>query len=737
MTDLATAPTAVDWASQINDRRHTDFSRYARFSGDDERVLALLVEGVHCGGCIRKIEKTLEQLPDVTGVRLNFSTRRLTVRWRGTADRSNAFADRLIELGYGVAPFIADAAAKEDSNEEKTLLRCLAVAGFAAGNVMLLSVAVWAGQFHTIDATTVDLLHWFSALVALPAVVYAGRPFFRSAFRVLRHGRTNMDVPISLAVLLTSGMSLFETIRGGEHTYFDSVVALLFFLLIGRFFDRRARGKARGAASRLLALQSAAVTVLRPDGRTLQMDQEEVVPGTSVLVAAGERIPVDGVVQSGQSMADTSLINGETVPTALSSGTEVFAGTTNIGAPITLEATKTADKTLLAEIVRLLETAEQRRARYVDLADRIARLYAPVVHILAAATFAAWFLVGLAWQQALLYAVAVLIITCPCALGLAVPVVQVIASSRLMRRGILVKAGNALERLSQIDEVVFDKTGTLTEGRPVLVGTDADKQAHVLAASMAAASKHPLSRALAASMPEAVAATDLGEEPGLGLALDTEDGEVRLGSRAWCGVADADEDQVGLELWLKRPKHPPVRFCFADELRSDAAEVVSGLGRVGLPVSLLSGDRPAAVALAATTAGIADWQGGCRPNEKVCNLERKTKDGHRPLMVGDGLNDAPALGAAHVSMSPATAADITQTSADIVFQGRRLQPVRETIDVARRADRLVKQNIGLSFVYNAIAIPFAVFGFVTPLVAAISMSASSLLVIGNAMRLSR
>ena len=733
MTDLATAPPPAGWSAH---GRHIDFSRYVKRLDDGELALSLLVEGVHCGSCINKIETSLGKLPGVTAVRLNFTTRRLALRWKGVERDANDLVAQLRGLGYGAAPFVAESAAQADAREEKMLLRCLAVAGFAAGNVMLLSIAVWAGQFHEIDITTVTLLHWFSALIALPAMAYAGQPFFRSAAKVLRRGHTNMDVPISLAVLLTAGMSLFETIRGGEHTYFDSVVALLFFLLIGRFLDRRARGKARSAASRLLALQSVAVTVLRPSGGTAQIDQDEVEPGMSVLVAAGERIPVDGVVVSGRSEAETSLINGETVPIPLKPGSDVFAGTTNLGAPITVQVTKSADRTLLAGIVRLLEVAEQRRARYVDLADRIARLYAPAVHLLAAATFAGWVLVGAAWQEALLFAVAVLIITCPCALGLAVPAVQVIASGRLMRHGVLLKSANALERLAQINAVVFDKTGTLTEGQPSLLQTDADAASHRLAVSIAANSKHPLSRALAASMPDVRPAEGVREEPGRGLALPTSAGDVRLGSRDWCGVTD-QADEARLELWLSQPDRSPTRFVFDDTLRTDAADVIGSLRRASLPISLLSGDRRRAVERTAADATIETWEASCRPNDKVEYLETMARHGARPLMVGDGLNDAPALGAAYVSMSPASAPDITQTAADIVFQGAKLAPITETIDIARRAGHLVKQNIGLSFVYNAIAIPFAVLGFVTPLVAAISMSVSSLLVIGNAMRLSR
>jgi Cu2+-exporting ATPase len=582
---------------------------------------------------------------------------------------------------------------------------------------------------------TRGLLHWVSALIALPAIAYAGWPFFRSALAALRAGHTNMDVPISLAVVLAGAMSLFETIEGGRYVYFDSAVTLLFFLLIGRYLDRRARGKALAAAERLLALASAPVAVLKAGGERVFLPAEQLRPGMSVLVAAGERAAVDGRVQSGRSELDASLITGETLPEAVGVGGRVFAGTLNLGAPLTLEVTAVGENTLLAEIVRLMEHAEQRRARYVALADRIARLYAPAVHGLALATFLGWaLLVGVAWQVALLHAVAVLIITCPCALGLAVPVVQVIASGRLMRRGILLKSATALERLAEVDTVVFDKTGTLTRGHPALQSAPGDPEALKLAASLAAASRHPLARAVAAAVPGVQVAAGVQETSGCGLSLDTPAGEIRLGNRGWCAI-DEDETAVGPELWLTRPGHAPQRFAFADPLRDDAKEVVAGLTARGLEVQLLSGDRETTVAEAAEALGIESWRAGCGPADKVAHLERLAAAGRKVLMVGDGLNDAPALTVASVSLSPTSAVDISQTAADAVFQGDRLTPVREILEVAGQAQALVRQNLALAFGYNVLTVPFAVLGLVTPLIAAVCMSASSLAVIGNALRL--
>jgi Cu2+-exporting ATPase len=709
--------------------------------------LHLMVEGLHCGGCVRKIETALQPLEGVREARVNLTTRRLAIAWDGPVRRGDDFARTVEGLGFKVVPYEPARLTADDARQEKELLRCMAVAGFAAANVMLLSVSVWAGHVEGMGPATRTLMHWFSALIALPAIAYAGRPFFRSALAALKARTTNMDVPISLAVLLASGMSLVETMNQGEHAYFDSAVMLLFFLLIGRYLDRRARGKARSAAERLLALGASAVTVIAEGGKRLLLKPEEVQPGMTVLAAAGERIAVDGTVLEGESEVDTSLITGESLPTGAAKGTRVFAGTLNMAAPLTLEVTATGERTLLAEIVRLMEVAEQRRARFVSLADRMARVYAPVVHLLALGTFLGWWLLGgLAWQPSLMIAIAVLIITCPCALGLAVPAVQVIASGRLLRSGLLLKSGTALERLAVVDTVVFDKTGTLTLGRPDLIDLVVAPEDLELAASLAAASRHPLARALCRAAPDVPAAGGVKEVPGCGLLLETPEGEVRLGSRRWTGVEGADlenadlenaGEEVGPELWLIRPWRAPQRFVFSDRPRADARAVIAELRRRGLRVELLSGDRSPTVAAVAQELGIETWRAELAPADKVTRLEQLAAEGRRVLMAGDGLNDAPALAAASVSVSPSSAVDISQTAADAVFQGEALWPVVDLLEVARRADRLVKQNFGLALLYNACAIPLAVAGFVTPLIAAAAMSGSSILVISNALRLSR
>ena len=675
-------------------------------------------------------------LREVENARLNLTTRRLVVQWRGPKAQANTLAAAVDRLGFHTVPFDPDRLRSGDDREERTLLRAMAVAGFAAANVMLLSVAIWSGAAQDMGPATRTMLHWVSALIVLPAIAYSGQPFFRSAIAALKVRSTNMDVPISLAVILACAMSLFETVRGGEHAYFDSAIMLVFFLLIGRYLDRRARARARSAAERLLALGTEVVMVIDERGERVMLSPDEVVPGMGVLVAAGQRIAVDGQVTDGRSDVDTSLITGETVPVAVQEGDTVFAGTINRSAALKLRVTAVGEGTLLGEIVRLMEVAEQRKARHVTLADRIARLYVPVVHGLAAATFVGWVVLGgVAWQIALLHAIAVLIITCPCALGLAIPAVQVIASGRLMRNGILLKSATALERLSAIDTVVFDKTGTLTRAAIELCPDErTDPEDLRLAASIAGTSRHPLARALRRAVPGVVLADGVREIAGCGLEWTDDDGTVRLGSRSWCGDAHAI-DQAGPEIWLARPGRQPVRFIFTDPLRTDARDAIRWLKDRGFALELLSGDRSGAVSAAAKAVGIADYRAECRPADKVARLEELSGRGAQVLMVGDGLNDAPALAAASVSMSPTSAVDISQVAADAVFQGDRLAPIYEALTVARRARHLVTQNLALAFGYNALAIPLAVMGLITPLIAALCMSASSLLVVGNALRL--
>jgi len=695
-----------------------------------ERV-EFVLPGVKCAGCIAKIENGLRPLSGVHGARVNFTTKRVAID-HAPELTPDALRCAIAAIGFDAQP-IAAAAPLLDNRESKALLRALAVAGFGAMNVMLLSVSVWSGA----AGATRDLFHWLSALIAMPTVAYAGQPFFKSAWAALQRRRTNMDVPISIGVLLATALSLFETIEGGPHAYFDGAVALLFFLLVGRYLDSMMRDRARDGVTALMRETAPGGTIMLPDGTTLWKRAAELEPGMRLLVAAGERFAADGIVEEGLSTVDRSLVTGETMPERIAPGEPAIAGTLNLTNPLTVRITAAGDRTSIAEIVRMMEAAGQSRSFYVRLADRAARFYAPAVHTLALCGFAGWMLAGAGWHQSLLVAAAVLIITCPCALGLAVPVSQVVAAGALMRKGILIKDGSALERLAEADEVCFDKTGTVTIGKLVPDGAlTLSGREKSLALALARASLHPLSRALAAVLEseqvEAAPLTDIREHPGLGIEAVADGLRVALGRPGWLGIDRVDA--AGSAVALFAGEGPATLLRFSDRIRPDAPEIFLRLRQMGFETILLSGDRREAVAPVARSVG-ATALVELSPIGKVEAIQRIQRGGHRVLMVGDGLNDGPALAAGYVSMAPASATDVGQSAADAVFLGDRLAPVAVAVAAARRTRAVVRQNFALAIGYNALAVPLAIAGLVTPMLAAIAMSSSSLLVLANALRL--
>lgn len=683
------------------------------------------VPGMHCAGCIAKVERGLADVPGIVSARVNYSAKRVAIehdRALSPPDLRNAIAG----IGFAAEP-LADPMVDDGNAESRTLLKALAVAGFASMNVMLLSVSIWSGA----DGATRALFHWLSALIALPTVAYAGQPFFRSAFAALRVGRTNMDVPISIGVLLATGMSLYETITGGRHAWFDGAVMLLTFLLAGRWLDGAMRGKARDGVAALLRQTAPGAYVLEV-GQRSWVAAPSLAPGMMMQVAAGERFAADGEIREGRSSIDLSFLTGESQPQAVSIGDIVHAGALNVDGPLTVIVRACGPDTVIADIARMMDAAGQGKSRYVRIADRAARIYAPAVHLLAALSFAGWMLAGAGIHQSLLIATAVLLITCPCALGLAVPAAQVVACGALMRRGILVKDGSALERLAEADRVIFDKTGTLTLGRPEptnLASLTLEEKPIVLA--LARASRHPLSIALAGALQrqgivEAVVG-DMMEVPGVGMRGICHGRPVALerpsGATSWTGLAT--EFNSGSRRVL---------LTFADALRPDAVATTAQLRAMGLEPIIASGDRPQALHdIAFATDMLAT--GRMTPQAKLAMIERLKRQGHRVLMVGDGLNDGPALAAGHVSLAPSSASDVSQLAADAVFLGDSLAPVAIAVRAARRTLAVVRQNFALAIGYNVLAVPLAIAGMVTPLVAALAMSSSSIIVVANALRL--
>ena len=600
---------------------------------------------------------------------------------------------------------------------------------------MLFSVGLWSTESEVMGMATRELMHWVSALIAVPAIAFSGRPFFSSAYSALKNGHTNMDVPISLALILACVMSFSEIMRQGEHVYFDSAVMLMFFLLIGRYLDFRARRNARSAATDLLQTLSG-FAVVKDGDQTRRVLIRDLQADMVVLVSAGEKIPIDGTIIEGESSIDSALITGETLPQEVRKGDRVYGGTINLSVPLTISVDRAAEDSILADIVRLMEKAEQGQAKYVRLADRTAKLYTPVVHGLAAIAFILWWgFLGADWQDALLISITVLIITCPCALGLAVPVVQVLAAGLMTKKGILIKSGDALERLAAIDTIIFDKTGTLSIGKPHLKDQDYKQADLQLAASLASHSRHPLSQALVeAYTGDLLKLETIEEVAGKGVRATYGGQTIKLGSRDFCDIQH-EPTSSSSEIWLSVSGKKPQAFYLEDQLRSDAKDIVSNFHKQNIETYLLSGDREEVVQSVATELSIPKAYSALTPVQKYEELETLKSQGKTIMMVGDGLNDAPVLSGADISMAPGTAIDMAQNAADIVFMGDKLAPVYEAYQIARMSQKLVRENFMLAVLYNIIAVPLAFAGMVTPMIAALAMSGSSLLVIANSFRL--
>jgi Cu2+-exporting ATPase len=669
--------------------------------------------------------------PGVEDARVNLTLKRAMIK---AAPEMRA-ADLIPVLEHaGYEAHELDAGALSATNADKAgrdLLMRLAVAGFASMNVMLLSVSVWSGAT---DATR-DMFHWISAAIALPAIAFSAQPFFANAWSALRVRRLNMDVPIVLAILLALVTSLWETALSGEHAYFDAALTLTFFLLAGRYLDYRTRAAARSAAEELTALEVPRALRL-VDGTEEEVAVSTLAVGDLILVRPGGRMPVDGQIVSGQSELDRSLLTGETLPVFAEAGQIVSAGEVNLTGPLTIRATAVGEDTSLHRMADLVAIAESGRSRYTSLADKAAKLYAPGVHILSALSFVGWYIYSGDLRTALNIAAAVLIITCPCALGLAVPAVTTAASGRLFRKGMLIKHATALERLAEVDTVVFDKTGTLTSGAPEVINlgdhTTADLE---IALALAEASAHPLSVALSKAAREAgikpAKLRDVTEVPGYGTEALYRNQRVRLGRAAWVGA----EQGVETSAWLSVGPNAPVAFRFTDALRPGAAEAVSGFAKAGKQVILISGDSTGAVRALAEKLGIETWIAEALPQDKAQRIQDLSERGHKVLMVGDGLNDTAALAAAHVSISPASALDAARVASDIVLLGTDLSPIADACDTAVKATKRIRENFRIATVYNVIAVPLAVIGLATPLIAALAMSTSSITVSLNALRL--
>ncbi|UWQ08517.1 heavy metal translocating P-type ATPase [Aliiroseovarius crassostreae] len=696
-----------------------------------KRILLSLPQ-IYCAACIAGVEAGLSKQPGVRQARVNLTLKRATIEADPEVEAQD-LADYLTGIGfeaYELDPGQLRSTATDQKG--KDLLMRLGVAGFAMMNVMLLSVAVWSGAA---DATR-DLFHWISAAIAIPTVGFSSQVFFRSAWTALRVGRLNMDVPISLAILLALGMSLYETMHSGAHAYFDAALSLTFFLLAGRYLDYRTRSVARSAAEELAALEVPRAARVTDTGDE-QVAVSELQPGDIVRVVPGARVPVDGIVLTGESELDRALLTGESLPVAAGPDTIVSTGEVNLTGPLTVRVTAAGKDSSLHRMADLVAIAETARNRYTSLADKAAAVYAPVVHLLALAAFLFWvWYSGGDWRMAMNIAVATLIITCPCALGLAVPAVTTASSGTLFKQGMLLKSATAMERLAEVDHVVFDKTGTLTQGKPVMDGIERHREQDLqVALALAEGSSHPLATSLTQAARargiQPAEVSGLREVPGKGIEGQWNDKTVRLGRAEWLGANAVGQTATYLSISGTRP----VAFTFTDNLREGAEDAIAAFKAQGLGITLISGDVPAAVGELAGRVGISDWKADTLPEDKAEFVARLGKSGKKVLMVGDGLNDTAALAAAHVSISPSSALEAARVVSDIVLLGQSMAPLGRATVLAKSATRRIIENFAIAAGYNAIAIPIALVGLATPLAAALAMSLSSITVSMNALRL--
>lgn len=714
---------------------------FVRTLPDGRREAALLIENLTCAACSWLIEHSLLRIDGVASVQVNAATGRALISYDPVGAPLSLILRSLARLGYRPHPVGAGSGSGSAQREQRAALKRLVVAGFGMMQVMMFAVALYFGAFAGMDPLYEQFLRLVSWLVATPVLVYSARPFFQGAWRDLRARRAGMDVPVALGMAIAYAMSIYNTLSHGREVYFDSVTMFVFFLALGRYVEMSARHRAAAATDSLAQLLPATVRRLREDQEE-QVALVEVEPGDVLVVRPGETVPADGCISWGHSRLDESMLTGESLPQRRALGERVVAGSLNVANPIRITVEQTGQDTVLSTIGRLLDRAQAERPHLARIADRIAGYFVVVILLIAAGVALAWW--GTQPALALSAALAVLVVSCPCALGLATPVALVAASGRLARAGLLVSRGDTLESLAKVTHVVFDKTGTLTEGRISVdtVRTLSDASADeclALAAALERHSEHPIARAFAAAAGIDASAVELHE--GSGLEGTVAGRRLRIGEpgfvAALSGAAPSVPADGGSWIALGDTENVLALFRLADRPRPEVPEVLERLRAQGFTLEIASGDRPEAVAALADRLGIAAHHGRMTPADKLARVRELQQAGAVVAVVGDGINDAPVLAGADVSLALGSGTALAQSSAAAVLLGSSLAPLPEGLWVARKTARVIRQNLSWALAYNAVAIPLAATGYLHPWMAAIGMSLSSLLVVLNALRLSR
>ena len=708
------------------------------------RNASLILEGITCAACIWLNERHVNALDGVLDFSVNYSTHRARVRWDDTRIHLSDILKAITEIGYVAHPFDPGRQEMVHKKEKSKALRRLAVAGLGAMQVMMLAVAMYAGDYYGMEDSLRDFMRWVSLLLTLPVVTYSASSFFVTAWRDLKRRHLSMEVPVSLAIGGAFAASIWSTVHGGAEVYYDSVCMFAFFLLASRYLEMGARHRAGEAAEELVKLLPATATRLGDDGEQI-VAVSELAPGDRVLVRPGETVPADGMVVDGRSSVDESLLTGESLPRPRVAGEELVGGSVNVESPLVLEVQKVGEDTLVSAIVRLLDRAQAEKPRVAQLADRIAGYFVGVL-LLVATAVATWWLLN-APEHAFAVTLSVLVVTCPCALSLATPTAVTAASGALTRMGLLTTRGHALETLAQVSHVLFDKTGTLTRGLlqlsqvSVLAPSRVDEaRCRALAAALESGSEHPVAKALAAHVTKPPTVSELVALPGHGMQGEIDGRRYRIGTPTYAAelsgaAAPAVHDSDATQVVLADTDGLLARFEFRDELRPDADVAIERLRALGLELEILSGDAAGAVQRVASQLGITHARSGLRPDDKLARVRELQGAGHRVVMIGDGVNDAPVLAGADVSVAMGQGAQLAHASADMVVLSERLSVLADGVRKARATRTVIKQNLAWAILYNVAAVPLAAAGLVAPWMAAIGMSASSLVVVFNALRL--
>jgi P-type Cu2+ transporter len=743
-TDLAITPKALE--EELLD----ELALYDRSDIQQDFVTQLehqqaeaifLVEGITCAACTWLIEHQLNKLAGVEQSSVNLSNHQLRIQWHTEQTKLSELLAAVYSIGYKAYPYQSAAEDKLQKTENSNYIKRLGIAGAGMAQVMMYAAALYAGAFDYISGEHRDFLRWVSLLIATPVVFYSARPFFSAALRNLKNRHLSMDVPVSIAILAAYFASLGSTLLGGREVYFDSVCMFTFFLLLGRFLEFRARSRMDQSSHHLTRLLPDTATLIE-QGKQRLVAIRDLKPGDSILVKTAQIIPADGLVIGGQSSTDESHLNGEFIPVAKALGDTVVAGSINVEHPLTIEITEVGQNTKLSGILRLLDQARATKPPIAQLADKIAQYFIATVLILATGVALAWTFIDP--SHAFWITLSVLVVTCPCALSLATPTALTAATGSLQKLGLLVSRGHTLEGLASINHVIFDKTGTLTTGKLRLqqihpLGEYHRHQCNHIAAALEAHSEHPIANAFEVSPLQAF---EPRVHPGQGIEGVIDGLSYRIGRPdfAFSGIRLSPPENSNAQaqwLLLANDTAPMAWFQLDDELRADAAQTVEQLGMLGLKVELLSGDYSNNVANVAKQLNISNYRSGASPMNKMTYTQALQTDGAKILMVGDGINDIPVLAAADVSIAMTSAADLTKANADAILLSSQLSHLVTAIRHARKTHRVIHQNLGWALAYNLIALPAAALGYIPPYFAALGMSLSSLVVVMNALRLSK